>query len=262
MFASTPSPESGQRLRAERLRVRLSTRDVERLSQAIAREKGNQEYYISHAWLTEIEHGKFKPNIYKLYSLSVVYKRAYHEILALFDIYIRDIGREQITVGLPHTHLVNSATDGDEVAIRAPLELRQTVQLEKTNLVSQMFARWGEVPVELLQRMNLQNSLYGYIGINDYTLYPMIRPGSFVQIDARQRKLSAGTWKNEFDRPIYFVELRDEYVCSWCELRGKSLLLIPSPQSREPVRQFRFPMDAEIVGRVTAVTMNITEVAK
>jgi hypothetical protein len=88
------------------------------------------------------------------------------------------------------------------------------------------------------------------------------RPLSFVQIDARQRKLSAGTWKDEFDRPIYFVELRDEYVCSWCELRGKNLLLIPSPQSREPVRQLRFPMDAEIVGRVTAVTMNITEVAK
>src|SRR5258708_21981042 len=46
-----------------------------------------------------------------------------------------------------------------------------------------------------------------YIGLEDYTLFPIIRPGSLVQIDARQRKISAEKWKTEYDRPIYFVEL-------------------------------------------------------
>jgi len=37
----------------------------------------------------------------------------------------------------------------------------------------------------------------------------LIRPGSFVEIDAQQNKIQSGKWENEFRRPIYFVELRD-----------------------------------------------------
>jgi hypothetical protein len=85
----------------------------------------------------------------------------------------------------------------------------------------------------------------------------LIRPGSFVEIDERQNKVKPGTWQNEFDRPIFFVELREGYACSWCELDGNQLLLIPYPQSRKQIRQVRYPTEADIVGRVTAVTMTI-----
>lgn len=64
-------------------------------------------------------------------------------------------------------------------------------------------------------------------------------------------------WSNEHDRPIYFVELRDEYACSWCELKDGQLLLVPYPQTKDQVRQVRFPRDAGIIGRVTAVSMSI-----
>ena len=107
--------------------------------------------------------------------------------------------------------------------------------------------------------MDLRHCLCGYIGIEDFTLYPLIRPGSFVEIDARQNKVKSGSWQNEFERPIYFVELRNAYVCSWCELDGNHLILIPCPQSRGQVRQVRYPTEADIVGRVTAVTMRIAE---
>jgi hypothetical protein len=122
-----------------------------------------------------------------------------------------------------------------------------------------MFEAWGEIPVALLRQLNLRHRLFGYIGIEDYTLYPLIRPGSFVEIDARQNKVKAGSWQNEFDRPIYFVELRNGYACSWCELDGTQLILLPCPQSRGQIRQVRYPADADIVGRVTAVTMSIAE---
>ena len=101
-----------------------------------------------------------------------------------------------------------------------PLELRRNVDLAKTNLVSRMFDAWGGIPVALLQQMNLRECLCGYIGLEDYTLYPLIRPGSFVEIDERQSRVKPGNWQNEFDRPIYFVELRNGYACSWCELNG------------------------------------------
>jgi hypothetical protein len=140
-----------------------------------------------------------------------------------------------------------------------PLDLRDSVELARTNLVSRIFETWGQIPVALLQQIDLRYSLCGYIGLEDFTLYPLIRPGSFVEIDARQNKVKSGSWQNEFDRPIYFVELRGGYACSWCELDGNQLILIPCPQSRGQIRQVRYPTEADIVGRVTAVTMRIAE---
>jgi hypothetical protein len=257
MPALTPSPEAGKCLKAERIRVRLSTRDVERLSQRIAQEKNNQEYYISHAWLTDVENGEFTPSIYKLYSLSLIYKRSYDEVLAFFGIHIRDIGREQMQLTLPHTHLISDPSVGEPRPVVIPAELRDKIQVEKTNLVSKMFNQWGGLPAVLLEHMNPRDSLYGYVGMEDFTLYPLIRPGSFVQIDAHQKRVEWANWSNEYDRPIYFVELRDEYACSWCELKDGQLLLVPYPQMKNQVRQVRFPRDAGIIGRVTAVSMRI-----
>jgi len=91
------------------------------------------------------------------------------------------------------------------------------------------------------------------------TLYPLIRPGSLVQIDPTQTKISTGKWRTEFERPIYFIELRDGYVCSWCQLEKGQLIAIPHPQSRRAVRHFDYPSQAEVVGRVTGVAMRIVE---
>jgi transcriptional regulator with XRE-family HTH domain len=263
MLESTPSPEAGKRLRAERLRAHLSTRAVQGLSRKIAQEKNNnQDYYISHGWLTEVENGKFTPSIYKLYSLSLIYKCNYIKIVGFFGIDPVDVAAEQRLVGLPHTHLIGSDLELPGQTIVLPVELRENVELTRTNLVSRMFEAWGEIPVALLQQLDLRRCLCGYIGLEDYTLYPLIRPGSFVEIDEHQDKVKPGNWQNEFDRPIYFVELRDGYACSWCELDGNQLILVPCPQSRGQVRHLRHPTEADIVGRVTAVTMRIAEVEK
>jgi len=260
MLESTARPEAGKRLRAERLRARLSTRDVQELSKKIAQEKdNNHDYYISHGWLTEVENGEFTPSIYKLYSLSLIYKCSYVKIMGFFGINLVHAVEEQRLVGLPHTHLVGPSAELVRQDIVLPIELRKNVDFARTNLVSRMFETWGEIPVSLLQQMDLQRHLSGYIGLEDYTLYPIIRPGSFVEIDARQNKVKAGNWQTEFDRPIYFVELRSGYACSWCELVGNQLILVPCPQSRGQVRQLRYPNEAEIVGRVIVVTMCIAE---
>jgi hypothetical protein len=156
--------------------------------------------------------------------------------------------------------LVTPTLGGAQSTLVAPLELREKVDFASTNLVSRMFERWGEVPVALLQHMDWRKSVYGYIGIEDRTLYPMLRPGSFVKIDPQQTNVLPGGWHDEFERPIYFVELRDNlYVCCWCDVNGSQLVLLPSAQSGKKSRQVRFPGDADIVGRVTAVTMYIAE---
>lgn len=146
-----------------------------------------------------------------------------------------------------------------EQTLLAPLGFRGASGLEQTNLFSRMFDRWGEIPVGLLQQIDLRNSVFGHIGLEDRTMYPWLRPGSLVQIDSRQKAVKMGAWQHELERPIYFVELRDAYVCSWCDLQGDQLYLIPSSQSGQQVRNVRYPMDAEIVGRVTAIIMRMAE---
>lgn len=259
MLAPTSCPDAGRRLRAERERLRLSTRDVERMSQAIALSRNDSDYYISHTWVADVEAGKFKPKLYKLHSLSLIYQRGLDEILGFFGLDVRQAGQEQGLANLPRTCLVPAPPIDANGTITAPLGLRDNVGLDQTNLVSRMFERWGEVPIGLLQKIDWRSSLYGYIGMEDYTLYPHIRPGSLVQIDARQTKIKKD-WQNEFDRPIYFVDLRDTYMCSWCEVDGNQLVLIPSPQSRRPSKHVRYPGDADVVGRVTVVTMPLAEV--
>jgi hypothetical protein len=256
MPASRSSPEGGRLLRAERLRVQLSTRDVESLSRVIADEKKSRDYYISHAWLTDAENGGYVPSIFKLYSLSLIYKRRYDDILGFFGIRMSDLMHEQTRLPLPHTHLIAQQAE-DIPSMRIPAAMKERIDLGKTNLVSHMFKPWGAVPASLLGARD--SDVYGYVGKEDFTLFPLVRPGSFVQIDASQKKVSRGNWQSEVDRPIYFIELRESYACSWCEAREGSLLLIPSAQARRPVREVRFPGDADIIGQVTAVSMRIVE---
>jgi transcriptional regulator with XRE-family HTH domain len=257
MDARKTSPGAGERLKELRARLGLTTRDVEANSQQIADEKHNREYYLSHAWLTDIENGKFTPSIYKLYSLSAIYHRSFVELLSYFGLRIGDLNRDRASIGIPRTHLWESGADNDIDTVTLPVEFKPEFQLEKTNLLARVVEKWDEIPVGLLQHLDLRKSVYGYIGLEDYTLYPLIRPGSLVQIDASQRKLSAEKWKTEFDRPIYFVELRNSYVCSWCEVDRGQLIVIPHPHSHQDVRRFDYPSEAEIVGRVTGVSMRI-----
>jgi transcriptional regulator with XRE-family HTH domain len=259
MLASKPSPEAGRRLRAARLRARLSTRDVERLSHEIAKKENSRDCCISHGWLTQVENGVFRPGIYKLYTLARIYKLKPDEVLAFFGLGLHDQEGGLMSLNLPRTHLVGPVREEPGQTVLAPLGLRSTFGLEETNLLSRMFDKWGEIPVAVLQQVDLRRSLFAYIGLEDHSMYPWVRPGSLVQIDSRQRAIQAGGWQNESERPIYFVELRDSCVCSWCDLDGNQLFLIPSSQSGQHIRRVRYPSDAEIIGRVTVIVMPMVE---
>ena len=251
------NPSAGHRLKELRVRLGLSTRDVQSKSQQIATEKHNQEYYISHAWLTDIEKGKFTPGIFKLYSLSAIYHRRFSEVASYFGVQIADLSRDSASIGLPRTHLLDNLGDADSKSVSLPVRFKPGFRFEKTDLLARIVEKWDDVPVGLLQHLDLRKSTYGYIGLEDFTLYPLIRPGSLVQIDAKQRKISSVKWTTEFERPIYFTELRDGYVCSWCQIDRGQLIVIPHPHSHQEVRRFDYPSQAEIVGRVTGVAMRI-----
>ena len=90
-------------------------------------------------------------------------------------------------------------------------------------------------------------------------MYPLVRPGSFLRVEKPKRWPRGGSYSSEYQRPIYFIEHRTGYVCSWCEIHGNRLLSIPHPLSPCSTREFAFPDDAEIAGVVTAIAVPLSE---
>jgi transcriptional regulator with XRE-family HTH domain len=255
---------AGANLKTIRERLGLSVREVARRGELVVAERQNRDFSLSRAWINDIEKGRFAPGIFKIVSLSVIYRMTIAEVHALYGIKPGDITQERPLFGPPKTHLLTPleepSSDDAVTAEDSDLMLR----LENTNLVSKLVDIWGDVPVPLLRRLGLRRSLYGYIGTKDRTMVPLLPPGTFVQIDARQtrvRKSSAqsATGQSPFARPIYFLDIRTGYACSWCEIKDGVLTLIPHPDSGELTRPFRYPSEVEVVGRVTGIARNIEE---
>jgi transcriptional regulator with XRE-family HTH domain len=259
MEAHSQNPDAGEKLKSLRVRLGLTTRDVEARSRQIADERHNREFHVSHAWLTDIENGNFTPGIFKLFTLSAIYGCKFSELLSFFGIPIGELGRYHAALRIPRTHLLEGGGDLENEKVSLPVQFKADFRLERTNLLARVVEKWDQIPVGFLQHLDLRKSVYGYIGLEDYTLYPLIRPGSLVQIDPGQRKVSPEKWMTEYDRPIYFIELRDGYVCSWCEVDRRQLIVIPHPHAHQETRRFDYPSQAEIVGRVTGVAMRIVE---
>ncbi len=255
MLSQRPS----EQLKAIRTRLGITTRDVAELSQKLADYEGNSEYAISNAWLTQVENSDSVPSIYKLYALSAIYRMKFTDLLLLFGVDLQKLNQRESELQLPNTHLVTMEVYDTERTTSFPIRFDRSFDIDNTNLLNRMVETWGEIPISLIQKLDLRHSLYGYVGLQDFTLYPLLRPGSFVQIDQRVTKIRPARWRTEHDRPIFFVELRDGYACSWCEIQDGHLLLLPHPLSPVSVRRFSYGVEAEIVGQVTAVAMRLTD---
>jgi transcriptional regulator with XRE-family HTH domain len=247
----------GDRLRKLRSSLGITTREVAEKSQRIAETQGDPEFYISNPWLTKLENTDSVPSIQKLVSLSVIYRVKFPDLLLLFGVDLELIGKRQLEIPAKHTHLMTLEVNDPEKPITFPIHFGSGVSLHGTNLLSRMVEKWGEVPIGVIQHLDLRHNHYGFIGLQDFTLNPLLRPGSFVQIDPRSRRVQPSKWRTEFDRPIYFLELRVGYACGWCELQGNELTLIPHPLSPCTVKRFEYLGGAEIVGQVTGVAMRL-----
>src|SRR5579862_8458896 len=196
----------GEQLRELRNRLGVTTREVEEFSRTIAEDSQNEEFYISNAWLTQLENKNSVPSIFKLYSLSVIYRTKFNDLLAIFGVDLNASTRYQLALPLQNTHLAPTESLDPETAITFPVRFDKSFSLEKTSLLARMVESWGEVPVAFLQKLDVRNCQYGFVGVQDYTMYPLLRPGSFVQIESHPSRTVASDWRTEFDRPIYFIE--------------------------------------------------------
>jgi len=245
----------GQRLRALRETLGYRMRDVELASNQIAQRFENEEFAIPPSRLSDIETKGIIPNIFRLYSFAAIYRREYRELLSFYGLELDGISAD-IGFGHPQkSHLTEASSNVRQVLM--PTRLDPGFSLQKTADLRRAIEQWGTVPMAYLALFADDRYTYGYIGSEDFTMYPILPPGSFVQVDETKNKVEEGIWRSEFERPIYFVEMRDGFTCCWCSIKRDSIVLQPHPLSPVPVRVLKCPQEAEVLGQVVGVAMRL-----
>jgi transcriptional regulator with XRE-family HTH domain len=247
----------GHSLRALREQLGLTMRDVESASMRIAQKHKNDEFAMPPSRLSDVETKGVTPSVYRLYSLSIIYRRDFRELLSWFGVDLNQAA-DDLDLALPRkSHF--SETLANVSTVQVPVRLDPSFDPRQTSNIGRLVEQWGHIPLAYLAQFANCRYTYGYIGSEDFTMYPILPPGTFVQVDESRDAVAAGGWKSEYERPIYFVETRNGHICSWCSLVGDEIILQSHPLSPVPARVLRYPQEADVVGQVVGVAMRLGE---
>jgi len=255
------SPMPGQKLRSLREALHLTLRDVEAASCKIASQFNRPEFLIPHSRLFEIESRGTIPTIFRLYSVSVVYCSDYADLLRLYGVDLEMAATQLKFAAVPVTHTIETKL---AVPMASPatrlVSPAQTVTVNLETALEQFEAVPAGVPAAGPRENRL---IYTYVGLEDFTMYPLIMPGSMVQVDQSLRKIRCNGWRSEHERPIYVVETRQDGLrIGWCSLSQKELTVHPHPLSPTQVKRYCYLRDADIIGQVAAISTRLLSYQK
>lgn len=245
---------AGLTLRILREKLGLTMRDVETASERLAHKHGNEEYIVPISRLSDFETKGVTPSIYRLYSLAIIYRKDFRQLLRLYGVELDASVSDLETCAPPRSHV--SRTLASAESIQMPVRMDPSFDPRKTLNLGRMVEQWGTVPLTYLEHLSKMDFTYGYVGTEDWTMYPILPPGSFIQVDESRSKVVEGGWRSEYERPIYFVETRDDHVCCWCTLTRDDIIVQPHPLSPVPPRVLRHH-EAEVLGQVVGVAMRL-----
>ncbi len=247
--------EPGHKLKKARESLDLRYRDVESASQKLASRHRNSEYYVALSRLADIENRGTVPSIFRLYSLCVIYRLEFAEVLSWYGVRLHDLPADAAQVEVGKTHLLD--IKAVETSVPVPVAANPQIDARETSFVMRHIREWGRLPVQMVSALDYRHHRYGFVGSDDWSMYPVLPPGSLVQIDANKRKVVAHGWTHESERPIYLVEHRQGHACGWCSIEEPHLVMQFHPLSNVPPKRFRMPEEAEILGQVVGVAMRL-----
>lgn len=261
LFTGSPSSaraeDPGRRLKRVRERLHLTYREVEEASNRIAKRHGNNdEFNLGLSRLSDIENKGTTPTLFRLYSLCSIYRLDFVEALSWYGVDLTEIATDALLVDIERTHPIgiHASEHGD---VQVPLALDPGVDLSKTTHLSRVIQRWGKLPLMLLNGLDLENHQYAFVGTDDWSMYPLLMPGSLLLIDDSRRKIQKDGWTCEYDRPVYFLEHRDGYAVGWATATRTHLTVVPHPASQASTETFEFPKGIEVIGQVVGVAMRL-----
>lgn len=242
----------GLRLRQIRERLGLTYRDVEAASIEIAAKRGRPDFILHISRLADIENRNVVPGLHKLYSLAVIYHLDPLEITCWYEAPLQQAFHDGAAFPPPRTHLSNSLPPSPTAISRDD---------DFNTLATELLNR---LPPAIGHSSTLESPAnghyrYGYIGLSDRRMAPILRPGSLVLVDTSVHKIQANDWSSEYDRPLYFVELRGGYRCGWFQQEKARLIMQPHTLSHCMPESWRTPEEAEVVGQVVGLVTYLNE---
>jgi hypothetical protein len=123
---------------------------------------------------------------------------------------------------------------------------------DPTSATHRLLKMWGEVPLLLMLDVDWERGPLVLIGTEDRMMWPLLPPGSLLQLDQRVRTIASGSF-SEYERPIYLIEYRNRFFCCHAQRRGDTLQLISHRESqRPPAIPIPFK-EARVRGQVTPI---------
>ena len=130
-------------------------------------------------------------------------------------------------------------------------ELTQILQ-DPASAMRRLLTAWAEVPLLLMLDIDWDRGPLVLIGFSDRMMWPLLPPGSLLQLDSRVRTIASGSW-SEFERPIYLIEYRNRFYCCHAQRRNETLRLISHAESPSPPSISIAFKEARVRGQVTPI---------
>jgi transcriptional regulator with XRE-family HTH domain len=245
--------EFGRKLWTIRKQRKLSLRQVERLTTAIAERYGDKARRVSASWLGRIERESHSIAHKRLESLEEAYSVSHEELIG------EPIPADEETRSLhfqfpavPVTALKALTGHGGP-----PLPPERWLSyFPETILLPPLLQIGANGKASDRQCSRNGEPLLGVLGAKDNTLVPIARPGAVVEIDPTIRFIhQKKAFRSVFERPIYFLHSHNGYHCGWVELDHDEevLMLVPSTMTTGPHLRWRYRRDVEVIGLVIRI---------
>lgn len=123
---------------------------------------------------------------------------------------------------------------------------------DQASAMHRILSTWSDVPIPLMLDVDWNRGPLVLIGLADRMMWPLLPPGSLLQLDQKVKTVASGSWP-EFERPIYLVEYRNKFYCCHAQRRGETLRLISHAESGSPTSISVPFKEAKVRGQVTPI---------
>jgi len=246
-------PGLSELLERARLRSGLSFRKASEKSRWVADALHDERYFCAPGSLTDFETGPRLPvHIHKIISLCILYSLGFRELLAAAGLNSDDSGRESIP---------------DEVIGRGTPAFPETTndasvrERNRPGFLSSLIAEFEGIPFFLRSSLSTVAGLPGlsmrdvfWTGGRTDSLHPYLKNAVFVSVNRRLKRPVFSKRKSLWEQPLYILLLRDgTYLLAGCSVEGNTLIAHPFADGFFRPRMLRNGIDAEVVGKVTAL---------
>jgi transcriptional regulator with XRE-family HTH domain len=236
----TPGAEI-RRLREER---GLRAVDIDRISETIKLRKKCTDFGISHATLNDIENEHSVPNVRKMFSLAASLEVPMEAVLALYG-----VAPSEVKEYYDHPYSGKTGIEVLNPSFTVPFDI--PFDFRRTGPIATDVSHSPALPEAIRGRVDPSRFSYAWVGIKDTGMGDLVPAGSLIEVDRSQSGIKVSRWSTIRDRPIYFCWTKDGHRCSWGEEVPGELILVPHPASQVPIKCYRTPRDAKVIGRVT-----------